>query len=210
MKQTIPFKKEIPFKNNIKELTSISLDNDLTLKGENLVVGSFYINGTYLTDDKEEEYSYKVPVEITISDEYDTYDCEIDIDDFTYKIKNNEILSINIVVVLNNLEKKPLEDDREYEELGLNEVDSVQALDNNSTKTEERTESNSFVQAKENLKRENDTYLTYRVYMVKETDTLDSIIEKYEITKEELLDYNSFEDIKKGSKLVIPSKNDKL
>lgn len=75
MRQTIPFKKDITFKTKIGELTSISLENDLTLKGEDLVVGNFYINGTYKmieASTKEEEYSYKIPCEIAISEEYDT------------------------------------------------------------------------------------------------------------------------------------------
>ena len=71
MRQTIPFKKDITFKTKIGELTSISLENDLTLKGEDLVVGNFYINGTYKmieVSTKEEEYSYKIPCEIAISE----------------------------------------------------------------------------------------------------------------------------------------------
>lgn len=109
MRQTIPFKKDITFKTKIGELTAISLDNDLTLKGEDLIVGNFYISGTYKmleTSTIEEEYSYKIPCEIAISDEYDTYDATIDIDDFYYEIINDEILRVNIVVVINNLERK--------------------------------------------------------------------------------------------------------
>ena len=109
MKQTIPFKKDITFKTKIGELTAISLDNDLTLKGEDLIVGNFYISGNYKMLEgsiSEEEYSYKIPCEIAISDEYDTYDATIDIDDFYYEIINDEILRVNITVILDNLDKK--------------------------------------------------------------------------------------------------------
>ena len=74
----------ILFKTKIGELTSISLDNDLILKGEDIVTGNFYIKGTYKmisSSTNEEEYSYKIPCEIQISDIYDTYDCTINIDD---------------------------------------------------------------------------------------------------------------------------------
>ncbi len=56
---------------------------------------------------------------------------------------------------------------------------------------------------------EEEKYVTYHVYRVLETDTLDKIIEKYGTTKEELAKYNNIEDIKPGDKLVIPTINDK-
>lgn len=49
-----------------------------------------------------------------------------------------------------------------------------------------------------------DTYATYHVYVVKEEDTLDTILNKYEISKEDLESYNNISDIKKGDKLIIP------
>lgn len=50
-----------------------------------------------------------------------------------------------------------------------------------------------------------DTYVTYYVYIVKEEDTIDKILEKYNITKEELANYNTLENITPGTKLIIPS-----
>lgn len=52
---------------------------------------------------------------------------------------------------------------------------------------------------------EEEKYVTYRVYTVLENDTLDKVMEKYNITKEELSKYNSLEDIHPGVKLIIPS-----
>ncbi len=50
----------------------------------------------------------------------------------------------------------------------------------------------------------NETYATYYVYVVKENDTIDNILDKFKITKEELANYNDINDIKKGNKLIIP------
>ena len=66
----------------------------------------------------------------------------------------------------------------------------------------------SFYEVKENVKKQTDTYLTYKVYIFKEEDTIENILEKYNITKEQLSDYNNLEEIVAGSKLVIPSFND--
>lgn len=48
-------------------------------------------------------------------------------------------------------------------------------------------------------------YVTYRVYKVTETDTIDTIITKYNVTKEMLSDYNNIENIIPGDKLIIPT-----
>lgn len=53
-----------------------------------------------------------------------------------------------------------------------------------------------------------ETYATYYVYMVKEEDSIDKILTKYGITKEELEDYNEITDIKPGDKIIIPKKSE--
>lgn len=50
-----------------------------------------------------------------------------------------------------------------------------------------------------------DSLATYKVYIVREGDMIDGIIEKYGITKEILEKYNNITDIKIGDKLIIPS-----
>ncbi len=49
-----------------------------------------------------------------------------------------------------------------------------------------------------------DTYVTYHVYIVKDGDTIDTIMEKYGVKKESLSLYNDIENIKIGTKLIIP------
>lgn len=204
MKQKIPFTKDITFKTQIKDLTSISLDNDLTLKGEDLIVGSFYIKGTYKNeDDVEEEYSYRVPCEIAISDDYDTYESSIDIDDFRYEIINNEVLRVDIVVLLDNLIKK----ERCYDLEELEEIQHEIKLEQKEEKEEKEERINVITDKEENIikldKQEN--YLTYRVYLVKEEDTIDKILTKYKVTYENLKDYNDLDNFTTGIKLIIPS-----
>ena len=54
----------------------------------------------------------------------------------------------------------------------------------------------------------NETYSTYYVYIVKEEDTIDSILEKFNTNKEQLSPYNDLDNIKKGTKLIIPQNNE--
>ena len=53
-----------------------------------------------------------------------------------------------------------------------------------------------------------DTYSTYYVYIVKEDDTLDSILSRYGVSKEELEKYNDLSEIKPFDKIIIPSCNE--
>ena len=196
MRQIVPFEKNITFKTTIGEITAISLDNDLTFIKNDLISGNFYIEGSYKmleTETKEQEYSYKVPCEIAISDDYDTENAEIDIDDFSYEIKEDSLI-VNIVVAIDNLERKQielLEQELEIEDLPV-----------------ENVRKESFFETKEKVKNQEDNYLTYKVYIYKETDTISSVLEKYSISSEDLENYNDIDNIKPGSKLVIPSTND--
>ncbi len=53
-----------------------------------------------------------------------------------------------------------------------------------------------------------ETFVTYYVYIVREADTVDSIIEKYQTTRESIASYNDLENIKVGSKIIIPCQNE--
>lgn len=45
----------------------------------------------------------------------------------------------------------------------------------------------------------------YKVYMVREEDSLESILSKYKTSREELEKYNNITEMKKGDKLIIPT-----
>lgn len=60
---------------------------------------------------------------------------------------------------------------------------------------------NSIFTALENTE---ETFSTYYVYIVRENDTIDSIIEKYKTSREQLADYNNLDEVKLGTKLIIP------
>ena len=85
------------------------------------------------------------------------------------------------------------------------EIMKEQTIINNNINNNDNTEKNKEIF---NGFDELENYVTYRVYRVLENDTLDKILEKYQITKEELSKYNNIEDIKTGDKLIIPA-NDK-
>ncbi|MDD2203314.1 MAG: LysM domain-containing protein [Bacilli bacterium] len=51
----------------------------------------------------------------------------------------------------------------------------------------------------------NETFTTYHVHIVRESDTIDSIVTKYNTTREEVIAYNKIDELKLGDKIVIPA-----
>ena len=208
MKKIVPFTKDITFKTKIGEITSISIDHTLKLNGQ-FVGGEFILYGTYKIVDSgetENEFNYQIPVDITIDNKYSTTNCTISIDDFLYEIINEETLRVNISVLLDELELKEdkieeitIDDNRNLEYEILDEIKDIDKI-----KKEEKKDINLENQLLENIDNTKE-YSIYRVYKIQENDTIDEIIDKYKISREILADYNDLENIKVGTKIIIPS-----
>ena len=222
MKKIVPFKKDIEFDSNIAEISSISLEHTLKLKEENLVSGEFIISGTYKMTEASvnvDSFEYKLPFDISIDKKYDTKNIDVDINDFYYEVINNEILSISIEVVLDGLEEKA----QEKEEIRMTE-EKLETLEENkeAVDTNEDLQPVSIAEDSEEVNREedntvksifegldeNERYAVYKVHIVTENDTTESIITEYGINREDLEAYNDLSDLKIGDKLIIPSHED--
>ena len=59
-----------------------------------------------------------------------------------------------------------------------------------------------------NINEDSETYGTLLVYIVRENETINSIITKYNTTIEELEKYNDLKDLSIGTKLIIPLVNE--
>ena len=78
-------------------------------------------------------------------------------------------------------------------------------------KEEEREEETMPVETKntvsslfETINESDETYSTYSVYILREEETISSLINKYKTTKEELESYNDLSNLSIGSKVIIP------
>ena len=216
MRKIIPFKKDIELETNIAEISSISLEHTLKLKEENLVSGEFIVSGTYKITEASlnvDSFEYKLPFDIRIDKKYDTTNIDVDINDFYYEIINNQMLEVNIEVVLEGLEEKSEEEERilteeKIETLNENEEETNQKETNIQENIEENREIDTNVKSIFNDLDENERYSIYKVHIVTENDTTESIISEYDITREELEAYNDLTDLKIGDKLIIPSHED--
>ena len=270
MKKLVPFTKEIEFKTMISKVTSISLEHTLRVEKDNLISGYFILEGTYKMTQAsqiDEEFSYKIPVDIELDEKYDTSNITLDIDDFTYEVIDEEKMRLNITLCIDNIEEKevvlpvviedfdtleledknsgnreskndgvlddlfldtskkvPLEFDNKKEiveeeseqnnnDNTINNAETVETSNeliyenntsNNDTNKPQMVNNNVssiFSSFKDNI----ETYKTYSVYIMKEEDTIDVVLQKYGVTREELEEYNDMSDIKTGSKIIVPS-----
>lgn len=114
--------------------------------------------------------------------------------------KENEITDKVRIDLLKDMLTSNKEDNMN-EELNLNINNNNNQLNNESNnETESETKNNNlFIPDGE------EKYVTYRVYTVLDTDNIDTILTKYNITKESLADYNNIENINPGDKLIIPT-----
>lgn len=213
MEKIIPFKKDIPFKTNIYEINSISLEHTLSLKDEYLIMGDFIISGTYKLTSSSiniDEFNFKIPFEISIDKKYDTKNIKVDINDFYYEVIDNSILSVSIEVLVNNLEEKEeiMESTRENKIIDIEEeIDAREPneqerdfINNDNISQNKEIISSIF----DNLD-DNENYVTYKVHIVTENDTVESILQKYEISSNKLELYNDMSSLKIGDKLIIPT-----
>lgn len=236
MRQVIPFSKNIEFKTMIGEITNLSLEHDLALNDEYTVNGNFLVSGKYKinpTATSEEDFSYKIPIDITIDQRYKTDDIELEIDDFKYEVIDSNKLKVDIDLSIDHLEEK--EEERETEEqletesidfsderkiLTDSEKEEIDAIINDDTTDlfletgkeeklevpqEEKKETTNVGSLFNSFKDTEETFSTYSVYIVRNGDNVDDIVSKYKTTREALEEYNDMTNIKIGTKLIIPT-----
>lgn len=229
MKKSLKIEKELLFKNNIKEITSISLDSDYKVE-ENKVVGNFIIDGEYKIHEvsiNKEKFDFKIPFKVELDSDVDEETVKLEIIDFVYDHKKDELL-VNIeyeivgdkkeIIIfedkealdefLMNREVEVISDNCEVEEL-LNKKEEV--IDNASLNTEVVTDirntEEDVIKPDEVIKtldKPKDNFITYQIYKIKENDTLEGIVLKYKTTIDELKEYNDLSSLNINDKIIIP------
>lgn len=211
MRKIIPFKKEIIFKTNLSEITSISLEHNLSKISDCEIEGDLIVSGEYKIADTSvdvEKFLYELPFSVNMDERYILDDIVIDIDDFYYEILNDKVLSINIDVSIDNLSEKEIE----LEPINIQKHDILEEITEENSIEDKLSEEERCIEEEtikstifDNMDNFSETYKSYRVYIVRDGDTLETILEKYEITKELVEEYNDLTEIKIGDKIIIPS-----
>jgi len=229
-KKEIVFKTQLSEITSISLENTLHTTSD-GVSGDFIVSGEYKISKSSNT---VESFNFNIPFDISLIDNYDISEAIIDIDDFYYEIINESILAINIDVCIDKLKEKEVEKldelfdikesistlERTDKEDSISEQDLVEQIigddfikneeirrDNNienkvNKRLDESIEESKIKSLFQNL--EGEKYAVYKVYIVRQGDTIENIKDKYSITEEELGFYNDLSDINVGDKIIIP------
>ena len=153
MKKSFKIERELLFKNNIKEITSISLDSDYKVN-DNELIGNFIINGEYKIHEvsiNKENFNFKIPFNIELDNEVDKETIKLEINNFVYDYKKDELLvNIEYEVIGDRKEIIVFEDKESLDEFMKNK--EVEVIAEREKEIEELL--NDKEQQKENVKNE--------------------------------------------------------
>lgn len=238
MKKKINIEKRIDFPTMVGEITAISLEKDLKFVSEDEIEGNLILSGKYkLTEASrlEEDFNYKIPISINLVEKLDINTCTIEISNFTYDMQKENIMICTIELLIDGLElleEENRECDGDIKEIEIpvkEEIDKI--VQTKETEKETKEENTTIEEKKEviskekameiadkkiakpdmnifNINDDTETYGTLLVYIVKENETINTIITKYKTTVEELEKYNNLKDLTTGTKLIIPLINE--
>lgn len=232
MKQIIPFVKDISLESKISEITSIALEHNLKMENSDSIVGVFTVSGKYKINEisiNEEVFEKKINFDITLDDKYDASKVMIDVDDFYYEIINEEYLRVHIDVKVDNLiyfkeestlpieEKEPLleeirlKDDHETNDQREESEESTMDIKEENVLIEESRDDDNKIDVSQitnnitsNFLGTEEKYSTYKVHIIREEENIETIMEKYNVSKEELEKYNSLDNVILGTKIIVP------
>lgn len=233
MKKTFELKKKLEFSTMIGEVSAISLENHLEFVDSESVKGYLTVLGRYKSTAAsrlEEDFQEDIPVEIALTTPVDPKTGKIDVCNFYYDVVDGESILCNIEMAIEaedlkeeirecdgdpmeekeieipHIEEELLEDASEEKEKRETKENSIQeeVVEENSIHEEVKDEKSYLF----NIDTNQESYGTFIVYMVRQNETINSIIEKYHTSIEEIEKYNDIKDLSIGSKIIIPVSNE--
>ena len=133
MKETMHIEKELLFKNNIKDITSISIDCDYKVVDKD-VLGNFIISGEYKVHEislNKEKFNFKIPFKYELESDIDLDTVKVDITNFLYDYNKDELM-VDIEYDINGDRKDVLifDDEESLDDfLNSREVDVIDIRD---------------------------------------------------------------------------------
>ena len=213
MKKKVTLKKESEFPTMIGEISAISLEKDIHFVNENTMEGKLLLKGKYkLTEASrlEEDFYYEIPIEMALVEKIDIQTCSVDITDFTFEIEDS-MLICHIELLIDALEL--IEDEKEAISLELveteeRECDGDPIVENKVEEIQEEVVEDDTKDKESTLfsplQDDDDTYGTFVVYVLQQNETINTILEKYSTSLEEIEKYNDIQSLTAGTKIIIP------
>lgn len=200
-KQTIASQIDNPFSYKIP--VDIEMDEKYDLSNLTVDIDDF----TYeIVDDNKLKLNIDLIIDnLQLKEKKDEEKKEDNVDD--------ELVNVTDLFLENDDEKKLEVERDDLETLTFDDNKEEKKEEETCLETEENIEKENVEDEKKgslfsNLTNSNETYSTYSIYVIRENDTIDKILNNYKISREKLEEYNDLNEIKIGTKLIIPSTNE--
>lgn len=218
----------ISLENDLKFMDEENIEGNFALSGRYKSTAASLI---------EEDFHYEIPVSISLTEKVNPDSGKIAISDFYYDVVDGNSVLCNIELELEAedlLEERECDGDPiEEKEIEIPHIENpidADVVEEEISVPDEREESSKVVENVEkveavealeekdtvednecffNLDSSKETYGTFIVYIVRQNETINSIIEKYQTSVEEIEKYNDIKDLSIGSKIIIPITNEK-
>lgn len=225
MNQKIEFKKDCMLKTYVSSITDISLTHDYKIL-DDTIEGYFDVTGSYkvtMSSVETESFMFTIPFTIALSSLIDKDTIDLKLSDFNYSVEK-DVLHLKMFLDMDYQEIEIKEDTEDNEEIDnmINDLMDKESTTNIKSPSEFHNEvmldnvidSKEEVSTKEKVSEENfntifnevkeSNFSKYKVYIMRSEDTLESILVKYNVTMDEIKEYNDIDNINIGSKIVIP------
>lgn len=225
MNQKIEFKKDCMLKTYVSSITDISLTHDYKIL-DDTIEGYFDVTGSYkvtMSSVETEDFMFTIPFTIALSSLIDKDTIDLKLSDFNYSVEK-DVLHLKMFLDMDYQEieiKEDIEDNEEIDNM-INDLMDKESTTNIKSPSEFHNEvmldnvidSKEEVSTKEKVSEKNfntifnevkeSNFSKYKVYIMRSEDTLESILVKYNVTMDEIKEYNDIDNINIGSKIVIP------
>ena len=225
MNQKIEFKKDCMLKTYVSSITDISLTHDYKIL-DDTIEGYFDVTGSYkvtMSSVETEDFMFTIPFTIALSSLIDKDTIDLKLSDFNYSVEK-DVLHLKMFLDMDYQEieiKEDTEDNEEIDNMINDLIDKDSTTDikspsefHNEVMLDNVIDSKEEVSTKEKVSEKNfntifnevkeSNFSKYKVYIMRSEDTLESILVKYNVTMEEIKEYNDIDNINIGSKIVIP------
>lgn len=182
---------------------------------------------------QKEEFMYTIPFSIALSSLIDKNSINLSIKDFSYEVEK-DVLHLKMLlnmdyeeIVVPEIEQELENEEEEIETADKEILESIEEIEEeavyhnelmieNEFKEESKEENKEEIdiidkkEAEASIKNiisnmnEEESYYKYKVYIMRSEDTIESIAIKYNVSLEDLREYNELENINIGDKIVIP------
>lgn len=225
MNQKIEFKKDCMLKTYVSSITDISLTHDYKIL-DDTIEGYFDVTGSYkvtMSSVETESFMFTIPFTIALSSLIDKDTIDLKLSDFNYSVEK-DVLHLKMFLDMDYQEieiKEDIKDNEEIDNMINDLIDKDSTTDikspsefHNEVMLDNVIDSKEEVSTKEKVSEKNfntifnevkeSNFSKYKVYIMRSEDTLESILVKYNVTLDEIKEYNDIDNINIGSKIVIP------